>query len=263
MFTANFTGQATTQFSNQFTTNIVISCAQGRPAGFTADLVFDNTLNVTVANRTGVTFNANTGRIVMESDGVNNNTSVATLTVRNRSLADGQSGQIRLTNVRGACIDASHNVTSHNMTTTPTRTARFQRPVQQPQPPQDDSEDDGPSEELLAIAREIGVSHEEILRLATKFEMSPVRLLEIARELGLINRVHSLEEQLNVLESQLQEFQDGEMSGERNEGEREGIFRLLDNRWAFFGVGAFMATLIAAAIAIIKSLVKGSREEAN
>jgi len=248
MFTASMTGAQTVTFSANFTTNVVVSCSVGRPAGFQADLAFDNTLVVAVAGLNGATVTQG-GRLVVEAmgtgNGVNNGTSVLRLTIRNNGLRDGQTGAVRLTNVRGTCISDSGAV--GNNAANMVKNARWQTPAPRPDPePEPEPEPERDVRELSA--------DELVDALGT--ELPAERRAQIVTEIK--RRLREGDERIHVLESQLEGFMEAPVLGERVE--REGLFRVLDNRWAFFAIGAFMAALIAAAIAIIRSITKGDKE---
>ncbi|MCL2038339.1 hypothetical protein FWG86_00295 [Candidatus Saccharibacteria bacterium] len=246
MFTASMTGAATVTFVSNFTTNVVVSCSTGRPAGFQADLAFDDTLNVSATALNGATVTGSS-RLIVETmgsgNGVNNGTSVLRLTVRNRSLRDGQTGNIRLNNVRGVCIDAQGTPLTYNAASI-TKAARYQRPAPQPERPPEEPEPE-PDYSVMSARELLGLLTADL----------PAAQYSLIKE-ALARVINANEERINVLESQLAAYEEAPVLGEREE--KTGLARVLDDKWTFFAVGAFMAALIAAAIAIIQSLVKSA-----
>ena len=262
MFTASMTGSPTVTFSGNFTTNVVVSCSVGRPAGFQADLSFDNTLGVTAAGLNGATVTQG-GRLVVEAmgsagNGVNNGTSVLRLTVRNNGLRDGQTGAVRLTNVRGTCIGPEGAV-GHNAANM-IKNARWQQPAPRPDPKpcaieglDHLKEDDQDCREPEHDAREL--TSDELVE-ALRGELPAERRAQVIAEVA--RRLREGEERIIVLESQIEGLMEAPVLGEHEE--RTGLAALIDNKWVFLGFGALMAGLVAAAIAIVLSLAKDKAE---
>lgn len=241
MFGIGFTGGSpATFYSNTMTTNVVVSCQQGNFYGFTADLVYDSSkISVSVAGLSGVTLTQGS-RLVADTAGMKPG-NVLKLTVTRKGLSDGQSTDIKIANAKGTCDGGTS-------TSSATKTIKYVKPAPVETKPEE-PEVTEPEPDLNAM------SANELLAMVNK-DLTPEKLEEI--KTALVRLIGEQDSRVKVLESQLAEAEQS-LSPLGESEEKTGIARVIDNKWAFFGVGAFMATLIAAAIAIIKSLVSSSR----
>jgi hypothetical protein len=236
MFGVAFTGGGTNApFYGSFTTNVVVTCQQGNFYGFTADLSYDKSLNVTVAGINGATLTQGS-RLVVDTAGVKSGTSVLRLSVSNRTLTNGQTAKISLTNVKGTCDGGTSTASA-------TKTVKYTKPAEQPAKPEEPEE---PEPDISTM------SASELLNMISK-DLPAEKLSEVKAALSKI--LSDNDERIKTLESKLLSYEESPVLGAADE-EKSGLAKLMDNKWVFFGVGAVMAGLVAAAIAIICSLAK-------
>jgi hypothetical protein len=243
MFGANLVGNSVF-YGNTTTVNVVATCSQGEFWGLSADLSYDSSITVAVAAAGGSTVSGS-GRIVVEMpNGVASGRSVVKLTITRKGLGDGQSASVRLKNVKGVCGSSSNTLGEISKAVKYVKPAPVDPKPQEPETPAEPDPEVNTlsADDLLKIILDTGLTEER--RTAARTE--------------LMARVNNAEARIKVLESENEELsQSTEPLGV--EAEKTGAARIIDNKWAFFGIGAFMATLVAAAIAIIRSLVVSSR----
>jgi hypothetical protein len=239
MFGVGFTGGgANAPFSGSFTTNVVATCQSGNFLGLEGDLVYDPTLNVSVSGLNGATVSGS-GRIVLyfaNGVGVKSGTSVLRLSVSNKSLKDGQTANIKFQNVKGVC-DGGTNTASA------TKSVKYVKPAPSPTKPEEPEE---PEPDISTM------SASELLNMISK-DLPAEKLSEVKAALSKI--LSDNDERIKTLESKLLSYEESPVLGAADE-EKSGLAKLMDNKWVFFGVGAVMAGLVSAAIAIICSLAK-------
>ncbi|MDR0979986.1 MAG: hypothetical protein LBM12_02430 [Candidatus Nomurabacteria bacterium] len=237
MFGLYFTGGgANAPFYGSFTTNVVVTCEQGSFYGFTADLAYDNSLNVTISGLNGATLTQGS-RLVVDTAGVKSGTSVLRLSVSNKTLASGQTAKISLTNVKGTC-EGGTSVASA------VKTVKYVKPTPVETKPAEP--------DVVAPDPEVGsLTADELMNISLDTSLKAER--REAAKAELLRRLSEAEERLKVLESENAELsQSVEPLGESVE--KSDIAQIADNKWVFLGVGAAMASLVAVGIAIIKSL---------